>query len=168
VHGEYRHLVLHARLAEQTGVSPENTLIVEDGQVIDFGYFGNDKNIRARRGDKLSVGHVYIDGLGVGDVGNVVLRDRRHLSEDGFLVCVVAIDEVDGEVIYGPEIISRGFVYIRDNEDLISRARDVVQDVLKKKSPAPVLENKIKDALTNFASKEIGRRPMILPLVIEV
>jgi ribonuclease J len=168
VHGEYRHLVLHARLAEQTGVRPENTFIVEDGQVIDFGYFGSDNGIRARRGDKLNVGHVYIDGLGVGDVGNVVLRDRRHLSEDGFLVCVVAIDEIDGEVLYGPEIISRGFVYVRDNEDLINRAREIVQDVLRKKSPAPVLENKIKDALTNFASKEIGRRPMILPLVIEV
>jgi ribonuclease J len=101
-------------------------------------------------------------------VGNVVLRDRRHLSQDGFLVCVVAIDEVDGEIIYGPEIISRGFVYIRDSEDLINRARDVVENLLKKRVPTQVLENKIRDALTTFTYKEMGRRPMILPLVMEV
>lgn len=168
VHGEYRHLVLHSRLAYEAGLPKENVFIIEDGQSVEFGYFGNSSEIRGRRGEKITVGHVYVDGLGVGDVGNVVLRDRRHLSEDGFIVCVVALDEVDGEVIYGPEIISRGFVYVRDNEDMIKRAQEVVQDVLKKGSPASVLENKIKDALTNFSSKEIGRRPMILPLVMEV
>jgi ribonuclease J len=124
--------------------------------------------VSARLGEQLPSGHVFVDGLGVGDVGNVVLRDRRHLSQDGFLVCVVAIDEVDGEIIYGPEIISRGFVYIRDSEDLINRARDVVENLLKKRVPTQVLENKIRDALTTFTYKEMGRRPMILPLVMEV
>jgi ribonuclease J len=168
VHGEYRHLVLHGRLAEETGVPKDNVFVIEDGQVVEFGYFDGGEEVRGRRGDKFNVGHVYVDGLGVGDVGNVVLRDRRHLSEDGFMVCVVAIDEVDGGIIYGPEIITRGFVYVRDNEELIRRAQDVVQDVLRKKAPAAVIENKIKDALTTFSSREIGRRPMILPLVMEV
>lgn len=169
VHGEYRHLVLHARLAEECGVAKNNVFILEDGQSLDFGYYGEGATeVSGRLGEKLPVGHVFVDGLGVGDVGNVVLRDRRHLSQDGFLVCVVAIDEVDGEIIYGPEIISRGFVYIRDSEDLINRARDVVENLLKKRVPTQVLENKIRDALTTFTYKEMGRRPMILPLVMEV
>lgn len=173
VHGEYRHLVLHARLAEENGVPKSNVYIIEDGQTLEFGHFdgGNGAThgvVSARLGEQLPTGHVFVDGLGVGDVGNVVLRDRRHLSQDGFLVCVVAIDEVDGEIIYGPEIISRGFVYIRDSEDLINRARDVVENLLKKRVPTQVLENKIRDALTTFTYKEMGRRPMILPLVMEV
>lgn len=169
VHGEYRHLVLHARLAEECGVTKGQVFILEDGQTLDFGYDGEGSTeVSGRLGEKLPVGHVFVDGLGVGDVGNVVLRDRRHLSQDGFLVCVVAIDEVDGEIIYGPEIISRGFVYIRDSEDLINRARDVVENLLKKRVPTQVLENKIRDALTTFTYKEMGRRPMILPLVMEV
>lgn len=169
VHGEYRHLVLHARLAEECGVTKGHVFILEDGQSLDFGYDGEGSTeVSGRLGEKLPIGHVFVDGLGVGDVGNVVLRDRRHLSQDGFLVCVVAIDEVDGEIIYGPEIISRGFVYIRDSEDLINRARDVVENLLKKRVPTQVLENKIRDALTTFTYKEMGRRPMILPLVMEV
>jgi ribonuclease J len=96
------------------------------------------------------------------------LRDRRQLSQEGFIVCIVAIDEFDGEIIYGPEIVSRGFVYMREQEDLIRRAEEAVSKVLKKKAPIAVLENKIKDALGTFAAREIGRRPMILPIVIEV
>lgn len=168
VHGQYRHLVLHSRLAEQTGVELDNIFILEDGQTLEFGEFADDGEVTARRGEVLPTGHVYVDGLGVGDVGSVVLRDRKQLSQDGFIVCIVGIDEYDGEVIYGPEIISRGFVYVREQEELIRRAQDAVSKVLKKKTPATVLENKIKDALGNFAAREIGRRPMILPLVIEV
>jgi ribonuclease J len=168
LHGEYRHLVLHGRLAAEAGIPKENIFVIEDGQVVEFHRDEATGEIRGRLGDRLSVGNVYVDGLGVGDVGNVVLRDRRHLSEDGFMVCVIAVDEVDGEIIYGPEIITRGFVYVRDNEDLIRRAEEVVQDVIKKKAPVSVLETRIKEALTTFASKEIGRRPMIMPLVMEV
>jgi ribonuclease J len=124
--------------------------------------------VQGRLGERISAGHVFVDGLGVGDVGNVVLRDRRHLSNDGFIVCIVAMDEFDGEILYGPEIISRGFVYMRDNEELIRRAEDVVNGVLRKKSPSSVLENKVRDALGTFAQREIGRRPMILPIIIEV
>jgi ribonuclease J len=168
LHGEYRHLVLHGRLAEETGIAKGNIFVIEDGQVVEFRADEAGGDIRGRLGDQLSVGNVYVDGLGVGDVGNVVLRDRRHLSEDGFMVCVIAVDEVDGEIIYGPEIITRGFVYVRDNEDLIRRAEEVVQGAIKKKAPVSVLETRIKEALTTFASKEIGRRPMIMPLVMEV
>ncbi len=168
VHGEYRHLILHSRLAQQAGLDPENIFVIEDGQPVEFGDFDGSGSVQARRGEKFDAGHVYVDGLGVGDVGNVVLRDRRHLSQDGFIVCILAVDEVDGEVIYGPEIITRGFVYVRDNEELIRRAREVVQEMARKRVPTRVLENKIKDALTNFTSREIGRRPMILPLVMEV
>lgn len=168
VHGEYRHLVLHSRLAEQAGVQPDHVFIIEDGQTLEFGDFDDSGEVEARLGELLPTGHVFVDGLGVGDVGSVVLRDRKQLSQDGFIVCIVAIDEYDGEVVYGPEIISRGFVYMREQEDLIKRAQDSVNKVLRKKTPASVLENKIKDALANFAARELGRRPMILPLVIEV
>ncbi|MCX6049106.1 MAG: ribonuclease J, partial [Chloroflexi bacterium] len=168
VHGEYRHLVLHGRLAEQAGLPKENVLLLEDGHVAEFGDFAKTGDIEVRPGEKFEAGHIYVDGLGVGDVGSVVLRDRRHLSQDGFMVCVIAVDEVDGEIIYGPEIITRGFVYVRDNEELIKRAQEIVQELVKKRVPAKALENKIKDALSNFTAREIGRRPMILPLVMEV
>ena len=168
VHGEYRHLVLHSRLAEKNGVAPGNAFVIEDGQVLEFGDFEQNGKVVARLGEHIEVGHVYVDGLGVGDVGNVVLRDRRHLSQDGFMVCIVAVDEYDGEIIYGPEIISRGFVYVREQEDLLKRAQEAVIKVMKKKSPPSVLESRIKESLGAFAAKEMGRRPMILPLVIEV
>ncbi len=168
VHGEYRHLVLHGRLAEQTGLPKSNVFVVEDGQVVEYGHFDGKEEIQGRLGERLNISSVFVDGLGVGDVGNVVLRDRQHLSQDGFIVCVVAMDEFDGEVLYGPELLSRGFVYMRDNEDLFKRAMETVNKVLKKKAPPQVLEEKIKEALASFAHKEMGRRPMILPLVMEV
>jgi ribonuclease J len=167
VHGEYRHLVVHRRLAEERGIPADHIFILEDGHTLEFGDFTGGGEVTAQLGEVLPTGHVYVDGLGVGDIGNVVLRDRKHLSQDGFIVCIVAIDEHEGEVIYGPEIISRGFIYMREQEELIKRAEEAVSKVLKKKSPTSVMENKIKDALGNFAARELGRRPMILPVVIE-
>ncbi|MBK8049060.1 MAG: ribonuclease J [Anaerolineales bacterium] len=168
VHGEYRHLVLHARLAQECGLPKDHVFIIENGQIVEFGDFKGNGAITARLGEAIPAGPVYVDGLGVGDVGSVVLRDRRQLSQDGFIVCIVAVDEADGSIVFGPEILSRGFVYMREQEDLIKRAQENVAKVLRKKTPPEVLENKIKDALGNFAAREIGRRPMILPLVIEV
>jgi ribonuclease J len=172
VHGEYRHLILHSRLAQAKGVEKRNVFILEDGQTLDFDYFkgsnGNQKEIAARLGPTITAGHVFVDGLGIGDIGNVVLRDRKHLSQNGFIVCILALDEYDGEILYGPEIISRGFVYMRENEDLIKRAQEVVRKTIKKRAPQQVMEEKIKEALANFTYKEIGRRPMVLPLVMEV
>ncbi len=169
VHGEYRHLVLHARLARETNVPEDNIFVLEDGQVMEFGRFdhGSDE-IMARPGERMQAGHVFVDGLGIGDVGNVVLRDRSHLSQNGFIVCILALDEFDGSILYGPEIVSRGFVYMRENEDLIKRAREVVLRVIKKRAPQSAMEERIKDALADFTYREIGRRPMVLPLVMEV
>lgn len=168
-HGEYRHLVLHARLAEKAGIPKSNIFVVEDGQVVEFGRFdsGSDK-IQGRLGEKISSSHVFVDGLGIGDIGNVVLRDRSHLSQHGFIVCILALDEFDGEILYGPEIISRGFVYMREHEELIKRAEEVVMRAVKKRAPQRVLEDRIKDALADFTYRELGRRPMVLPLVMEV
>lgn len=172
VHGEYRHLVLHSRLAQSKGVDKENVFILEDGQTLEFDFERNGnkqtKEIVGRFGPTITAGHVFVDGLGIGDIGNVVLRDRKHLSENGFIVCILALDEYDGEILYGPEIISRGFVYMRENEDLIKRAQEVVRKTIKKRAPQQVMEEKIKEALANFTYKEIGRRPMVLPLVMEV
>ncbi len=169
VHGEYRHLVLHARLARDTNVPEDNTFVLEDGQVMEFGRFDHSAGeIVARPGERMQAGHVFVDGLGIGDVGNVVLRDRSHLSQNGFIVCILALDEFDGSILYGPEIVSRGFVYMRENEDLIKRAREVVLKVIKKRAPQSAMEERIKDALADFTYREIGRRPMVLPLVMEV
>ena len=168
-HGEYRHLILHGRLAEKTGIPESNIFITEDGQVVEFGRFDPDSDeILARFGEKIPSRHVFVDGLGIGDIGNVVLRDRGHLSQNGFIVCILALDEFDGEVLYGPEIISRGFVYMREHEDLIKRAQEVVLRAVKKRAPQRVLEGRIKDALADFTYRELGRRPMVLPLVMEV
>jgi len=172
VHGEYRHLVLHTRLAQAKGVEKRNAFILEDGQTLDFEYATTGGaptgEIKAKLGPVITAGHVFVDGLGIGDIGNVVLRDRKHLSQNGFIVCILALDEYDGEILYGPEIISRGFVYMRENEDLIKRAQEVVRKTIKKRAPQQVMEEKIKEALANFTYKEIGRRPMVLPLVMEV
>lgn len=180
VHGEYRHLVLHGELARNVGLLPENIFVIEDGQVLEFGHFENahvsnnsymgavPTPLQARLGQRIRASHVFVDGLGVGDIGNVVLRDRRHLGNDGFLVCIVALDEFDGSILYGPEIISRGFVYIRDNERLIQRAEDMVRKEVKSKAPPSALSRRIRNALTTFCRSEMGRRPMVLPVVIEV
>ncbi|MBX3000271.1 MAG: ribonuclease J [Caldilineaceae bacterium] len=169
VHGEYRHLVLHGELAQETGVPTENIFIVEDGQIVEFGRFStNGDEVEARLGEHINAGHVFVDGLGVGDIGSVVLRDRKHLGTNGFIVCIVALDEYDGSILYGPEIISRGFVYMRDSEDLIHRAGELVRREIAGGGPAAALSRKIRNALTTFAQKEMGRRPMILPVVLEV
>jgi ribonuclease J len=169
VHGAYRHLVLHGDLAQSVGIAPERVFIVEDGQVVEFGQFDDDDDaIQAWLGEHVSANHVFVDGLGVGDVGDVVLRDRRHLGSDGFLVCIVALDEFDGSILYGPEIISRGFVYIRDNEGLILRAEEIVRKEVRGKIPPAALSRRIRNALATFCSNEMGRRPMILPVVIQV
>jgi len=165
-HGEYRHLVLHGRLAQEVGMPKENVFVIEDGQPIDFNQSGN--GVTAKRGDLYQSRDVMVDGLGVGDIGNVVLRDRRLLGQNGFIVCVVVFDEIDGDIIYGPEIISRGFVYMRDNDDMIRDAEKLVRKAVKKRASTRVRSGKVKDALLDFCQKEMGRRPMVLPVVLEV
>jgi ribonuclease J len=162
IHGEYRHLVHHARMAEQVGVRPENIFVVESGTVLEFGQDWGRINGR------VTEGHVLVDGLGVGDVGNVVLRDRHLLSKDGFVVVVVAVDTDSGEVLIGPDIITRGFVYIRESGDLIEEAAQCIVEALENGGPQLDARVKIKDSLSGFLYAQTKRRPMILPVVMEM
>jgi ribonuclease J len=162
IHGEYRHLVHHARMAEQVGIAPENIFVAESGTVLEFG------RDWGRINGQVTEGHVLVDGLGVGDVGNVVLRDRHLLSRDGFVVVVVAVDADTGEVAVGPDIITRGFVYIRESGDLIEDAASCVLDALRYGGPRSAISSKIKDSLAGFLYDQTKRRPMILPVVMEV
>jgi len=166
VHGEYRHLNRHAKLAQEVGISKENIFITEPGNVLEF---SNDDSQTA---GSVKAGRVLVDGLGVGDVGNIVLRDRRLLSQDGILIVVLTIDQ-KGQIIAGPDIISRGFVYIRESEALLSAATNRVENALSKceennVTEWSVLKSEIKDALGSFIYHRIKRRPMILPIIMEV
>ena len=167
VHGEFRMLNRHAQLAEATGVDPENVFIMELGDVLEL----QGKN--ARIGAKVTAGAVLIDGLGVGDVGNIVLRDRKLLSQDGILVVVVTLSKQTGQVLSGPDIISRGFVYVRESEELIDEANRVVTATLQRLTTDNVsdwsgLKTGVRDALSRFLYEQTKRRPMVLPIIMEV
>jgi ribonuclease J len=162
MHGEYRHLVLHARTAQEMGIPPENITIVESGQVIEV------RPDSIRLGERVSGGHVLVDGLSVGDIGAAVLRDRQHLSRDGFLVAMVAVNRATGEVVADPEILTRGFVYVAEAEDLIEGAKDRMWEILETPGAASGIRNKIRDELQRYCHARTGRRPLILPLVLEV
>lgn len=166
VHGEYRHLYHHAKLAKETGIPEENIYIAEVGDKIRF-----TKN-EVKKVESIPSGQVLVDGLGVGDVGNIVLRDRRLLSEDGIIIVVVTIDK-HGNILSGPDIITRGFVYIRESEELITEATSKVEEALKecesnRITEWSVLKNKIRDSLNDYIYKKIKRNPMILPIIMEV
>ena len=162
IHGEYRQLVLHARLAKSLGIPEDHIFIIEDGQVVEVG-----KELIFTDGTVTS-GRVLVDGLGVGDIGSVVLRDRRHLARDGFLVVTVGLDEETGEVILGPEILSRGFVYVAESENLLDDAKEVVWDVLETYDSVQDVATHLHTALADFCYRAMRRRPMILPLVVEL
>jgi ribonuclease J len=162
IHGEYRHLILHAQMAQQLGIPAKNIFVIESGQVLEFD--GNEGWL----GEEVTGGYVFVDGLGVGDVGQVVLRDRQHLSRDGFLIAVVAVDEKTGELLAEPDIISRGFVYMRESEELIEQAKEQVMIALEKSTSPAVVSAKIRETLSEFLYEQTRRRPMILPVVIEV
>lgn len=167
IHGEYRMLRQHAKLAEATGVRPENIFIVDNGETIEI------SEGQARRGPKVPAGRVLIDGLGVGDVGNIVLRDRKLLSQDGILVIVVTLSKQEGKVISGPDIISRGFVYVRESEGLLDEANRIVSATLNKLMKENVnewasLKTHVKEALGRYLYEQTKRRPMILPIIMEV
>ena len=162
MHGEYRHLVLHSRIAREAGIPDANMLIVESGQVVEVWPDA------IRLGEEVNGGHVLVDGLSVGDIGAAVLRDRKHLARDGFLVAIVAINRATGEVEGDPEILTRGFVYVAESEDLIEGAKERMWQVLKMPGAASSARNKIKDVLSQYCYNRTGRRPLILPLVLEV
>lgn len=165
-HGEYRHLNRHAALARENGIPEENIYIADVGDKIAF----SDEKVR--KAANIQSGSVFVDGLGVGDVGNIVLRDRRLLSEDGILIVVVTIDN-HGNILSGPDIITRGFVYIRESEELIAEATSRLEEKLKECEKNnitewSVLKNKIRDTLNDYIYKKIKRNPMILPIIMQV
>ena len=166
-HGEYRHLRAHADIAEALGMDEENIFILDNGQTVEL------TRTKANRGPSVTAGNILVDGLGVGDVGNIVLRDRKHLSEDGLIVIVVTMSKQDGSVIAGPDIISRGFVYVRESEDLMEEAREVIKKVLndcekKRITDWATLKFNMRDSLRGFLFEKIKRNPMILPIIMEV
>lgn len=167
IHGEYRMLRLHGHLAEMVGVEKENIFICDIGETVEV------QNGVARKSGKVPCGNILIDGLGVGDVGNIVLRDRKLLSQDGILVVVVTLSKQDGKIVSGPDIISRGFVYVRESEGLLEEANKIVSNTLAKLMSENVnewasLKTNVKDALGRFLYEQTRRRPMILPIIMEV
>lgn len=167
VHGEYRHLVKHAKLAAELGMPKERIFIGENGQILEF---TKDKGYVAGR---VTSGRVLVDGLGVGDVGNIVLRDRRQLSQDGIIIIVVTMDKGTGTVVAGPDIVSRGFVYVRESEELMEDVKIRVEEALCHCEEEGItewaaLKSAMRDALGRFIFERTRRRPMILPIIMEV
>ncbi len=159
IHGEYRHLVLHAGLAEQVGIPAQNIVVMESGEVLEL-----SRN-SARVVDRVTEGYVFVDGRGVGDVGEAVLEDRRLLSLNGFLVATVAVDS-GGHIVAGPEIVSRGLVYNREAEEFIEGAKEVVEDVVER-VPRHEIRARLREGLIDYVYSEIGRRPIIIPVVMD-
>ena len=156
----------HAELAERMGMDNRNIVIPEAGQVVEM------TSDTLELGEQVPTGGIMVDGLGVGDVGNVVLRDRKHLSEDGLIIVVMAINRDEARLVSGPDIISRGFIYVRENEDIIDETRGVVRQILMDSDLNgeywPDLKNMIKDELHRFIFEKIKRNPMILPIILDV
>ena len=167
VHGEYKHLVAQAKIAEELGYDSEHIKILSSGDVLEI-----DENGAEITG-KVPVGNIMVDGLGVGDVGNIVLRDRRQLSQDGIMIVVVTIDKENCHVVSGPDIVSRGFVYVREAEGLMDEAKDKVQLALEKceengVSEWSAIKSTVRDSLGRFLYERTRRRPMILPIIMEI
>lgn len=167
VHGEYRHLQQHGELAIKLGLDSKNVVIPDVGDIIEVTRSGIKKN-----GSVIS-GQVFVDGLGVGDVGNIVLRDRKHLSQDGILTVVVTLSKENKTIVAGPDIISRGFVYVRESESLMDEARDIVRNILfdceeKNISDWATLKSSVRDELRSYLYEKTKRKPMILPIIMEI
>ena len=166
IHGEYRHLVRHRRLAQDVGMPEENCFILEDGDVLEL--TANS----AHKTTPIQVGKVFVDGKGVGDVGDIVIRDRRHLSEDGMVLAVMAIHQQSGELVAGPDLISRGFMRMEENEEVLEHAKKVVLESLNgmnretRADPAE-LKEEVRKALRRFFRKKLERHPVVLPYIIE-
>ncbi len=167
IHGEYKHLIAQAKVAKELGMAKENIFILNSGDVLEL-----TKEKAAVTG-RVPVGDILVDGLGVGDVGNIVLRDRQHLAADGILIVVLALDGATDELVSGPDIVSRGFVYVRESDELMDEARGVVNEAVegclgRGISDWGKLKSAIKDVLGDYVWKKTKRRPMILPIIMEV
>lgn len=164
VHGEYRQLMAHKETALLLGVPRENIIIGENGQILEF------SKTEFRKGQIVQHGKVFVDGLGVGDVGNVVLRDRQHLSQDGLIIVVVTMDSTTGELVAGPDIVSRGFVYIKESEELLDQLRKNVLETINEIDSRDwtTLKGSIRSSVLKFVYKKTERNPMVLPIIVEV
>lgn len=167
IHGEYRMLHHHRQLAEAVGVKGEHIFILKNGELVE------SAGGRVRMSGRVPAGQIFVDGLGIGDIGNVVLRDRRQLSADGVLITVITLSQADGRLLNEPDTISRGFIYVRNSDKLMEEINQVVKDALQKMSPADlgqwsIMKQTLKDTLSKFLYDKTKRRPMILPIIIEV
>ena len=167
IHGEYRHLMQHKELAEFMGMPADRIFVCDIGQVLEL------DGEACRRGGTVQSGRVLIDGYGVGDVGNIVLRDRRHLGQDGLIVVVATVNVDECEIVSGPDIISRGFVYVRESEELMDEVREIAAKVLEKTLSEGITEwnqikSNVKDALSKYLYSKTKRKPMILPIIMNV
>ncbi|AGF55432.1 ribonuclease J [Clostridium saccharoperbutylacetonicum] len=167
VHGEYRHLFTHAKIAQSMGVDKANTFILENGDVLELNKTNGEVT------GKVPFGRVLVDGMGVGDIGNMVLRDRKNLAENGIITVVVAIDMKNKIIISGPDIVSRGFVYVRNSEELIDQVRDIVTNVVESCLDRNItqwaeIKNSIRREVDNFVYDRMKRKPMILPVIVEI
>ena len=167
VHGEQKHIMKHAQLAESVGISNKNIVIADNGRVVEM----TDKEIKIS--GTVPSGRVFVDGYGVGDVGSVVLRDRKHLAQDGLIVVVATIDGYSGEILSGPDVVSRGFVYVRESEELIDDARRLAQNILEDCAynnvrEWSVIKTKIRDEVSHLMYERTKRSPMILPVIMEL
>jgi len=166
IHGQYRHLSFHARLAGSVGIPRSNIFIMEDGDILEL----NSQS--AKVSGRINQGHVYVDGLSVGDIGNVVLRDRRMLSRDGIVMVIVAINRQTGKLVGRPDIVSRGFVDTRESKQMIEESRDLLTKMLDHRGDRPAewgyINAKVRDILNKYYYEQTKRRPMILPVMVEV
>ena len=167
VHGEYRHLKANAEIAQSLGIPKENIFIIQSGDVIEL------SDAEAKIVDKVHTGAILVDGLGVGDVGNIVLRDRQHLSENGLIIIVLTLEKYTNQLLAGPDIVSRGFVYVRESEYLMDEAKNIVYAALERCLDRNVsdwtkIKTEIKDSLSDYLWKKMKRSPMILPVIMEV
>jgi ribonuclease J len=164
IHGEYRHLVLHARLAQSVGIPTENVFIIENGAIVEFDEQGHGRVAK----ETVPASDVLVDGIGIGDVGTTVLRERHHLSEDGFLVALVTLDAHTGEIVFGPEIITHGFVYAEAAEDLIAGTKEAIVNALKRGRHGSAQSAALKDVLSQYLYQKTHRRPMVIPVITEI
>ena len=167
MHGEYKHLVANRHQAEQVGIPPENIIIADVGRVIELTHNS------AQLAGTVPSGRVFVDGYGVGDVGSVVLRDRRHLAQDGMIVVVVSLSGETGELVSGPDIITRGFVYVKESESLMEELREVALEALEACQVRGIVDwatikSAIKGEMSRYLYKKTKRNPMILPVIMEV
>ncbi|MBO6133866.1 MAG: ribonuclease J [Lachnospiraceae bacterium] len=167
IHGEYRHRNAQAQIAEDLGYDHDHILMLHSGDVLEIDSKG------AEIKERVSVGRVFVDGLGVGDVGNIVLRDRQHLAEDGIVVIVLTMEKGTGQILAGPDIISRGFVYVRESDALLEDSTEVLEEALDNLSEKRIydwgrIKSNLKDVLSDYLWKKTKRRPMILPIIMEV